>query len=66
MPIADIQPVPVSGAMRVLRNAKGISQKELGRLVGLSQSKIWQMENGYITPSPEQAIKIFGLLSTSR
>jgi transcriptional regulator with XRE-family HTH domain len=64
MPITELQPVNVGGAMRVLRSARGISQKELGRRVGLSQSKIWQMENGYVKPSHKELAKIFGALST--
>jgi transcriptional regulator with XRE-family HTH domain len=63
MPITEVSPSN-GRALRILRNIKGLSQKELAKQVGLAQSKIWQFENNYATPTPEQLAKIFGCLST--
>ena len=36
--------------MKEIREQKGLTQYELGRLIGKYQSRIWQIENDYCTP----------------
>jgi transcriptional regulator with XRE-family HTH domain len=65
MPITELRGCPSSGDnLRVLRALRRLSQKELGKRVGLPQSRIWQYENNYATPSPNELTKIFNALST--
>jgi Predicted transcriptional regulator with C-terminal CBS domains len=44
--------------IRKLRKAKNITQKELGRLIGVSESQIGQYEKGYRNPKLETLKKI--------
>ena len=44
--------------IRELREAKGLTQTELGEIVGVSQSTIDKYESGYITPPLNRAFKL--------
>lgn len=46
------------------RRERGLSEAELGALVGLSEHAIRKYENGERTPSPERAAKIARALKT--
>ncbi len=48
-----------------LRRALGLTQKELAKLAGVSQSTIAKIENGNLMPSYEIARKIFTVLLTT-
>lgn len=36
--------------LKDMRNRKGLTQYELGKLIGKYQSRIWQLEKGYYPP----------------
>jgi transcriptional regulator with XRE-family HTH domain len=40
--------------LREERKNRGLSQYELGRLVGKYQSRIWQIEKGYLKPGESE------------
>ena len=44
--------------LRKIRKARGLKQKELAKLVGVSESSISQYESGTKTPSFETALKL--------
>ena len=44
--------------LRKIRKARGLKQKELAKLVGVSESSISQYESGAKTPSFETALKL--------
>ncbi len=43
--------MPFGEQVRILRTLKGLSQRELGRIVGISYTVIYQIENSYAQPS---------------
>jgi len=50
--------------LKETRERKGISQYELGRLIGRYQSLIWQIEHGYHEPDEaekEEIAKVLGM-----
>ena len=49
--------------MRQAREAKGLSQAQLARAVGVSQGLIWAIENGRKTPSLEVFVRLCAALS---
>tara|TARA_Y100000590_G_scaffold260338_1_gene292402 strand:- start:1013 stop:1570 length:558 start_codon:yes stop_codon:yes gene_type:complete len=56
--------LPSIESIKQQRLKVGITQKELGRLVGVSTSMINQIESGRSAPSYETAKKIFEVLAT--
>lgn len=48
------------------RRALGLSQRELARMAGVSQSLISKVERGQIVPSYEVAVRIFEALEVAR
>lgn len=54
----------LSAHLKSLRQAKGLSQAELGRLLGVGQVRIANIEKDPGTISVEQLIKILHLLDT--
>ncbi len=48
-----------------LRNEKQITQEELAKRVGVSQSAIWQYENGDATPKISIAVALAKQLGTT-
>jgi len=53
--------------LKEARERKGISQYELGRLIGRYQSLIWQIEQGYHEPDEaekEEIAKVLGAAGT--
>jgi transcriptional regulator with XRE-family HTH domain len=65
MPITELHSQPSIGDnLRVLRVMRRLSQKELGKRVGLPQSRIWQYENNYVAPPDDELAKIVKALST--
>lgn len=50
--------------LKSLRSAKGLSQKDLGQLLGLGQVRIANIENNPGAISVDQLIKILQLLDT--
>lgn len=53
--------VAIGEAMKSVRKQCGLSQKELGETLAVSQSYISQVERGYEVPTP-MFIKLFCLL----
>ena len=49
--------------MRQAREAKGLSQAQLARAVGVSQGLIWAIENGRKTPSLDVFVRLAAALS---
>ena len=45
-----------------VRLLRGLTQYELGAGVGLSQTRIWRIEQGYEMPSPQIEQELAGLL----
>ncbi len=56
---------PTIDEIRKMRKNLGISQKELARVSGVSQSYIARLEKGDINPTYERVKKIYEYLSTS-
>ena len=51
--------------LRVLRQAKGLTQKQLALQLGLSKSVVSSYENGFRYPSFDVLIKIASVFSTT-
>ena len=51
--------------LRVLRQAKGLTQKQLALQLGLSKSIVSSYENGFRYPSFEVLVKIASVFSTT-
>ena len=51
--------------VKEVRERKGITQYELGRLLGKYQSWIWQVENGYSVPREWEKVAIAEVLGVS-
>jgi transcriptional regulator with XRE-family HTH domain len=49
--IAKGEPTGLATRIRELRNAKGLTQNELGQRVGLAHTYISRLEKGHITPT---------------
>lgn len=50
--------------LKEMRNRNGLTQYELGRLIGKYQSRIWQIEKGYYPPrewEKEAIAKVLGV-----
>ena len=48
-----------------LRAEKGLSQEELAKRIGVTQSAIWQYENGEATPKIAVAVALARTLGTT-
>ena len=57
--------LPSIEELRKMRKSRGISQKELARISGVSQSYIARLEKGEINPAYDKVRKIFEYLNTS-
>ena len=57
--------LPSIEELRKMRKSLGISQKELARISGVSQSYIARLEKGEINPAYDKVRKIFEYLNTS-
>ncbi|MEW8547955.1 MAG: helix-turn-helix transcriptional regulator [Candidatus Thiodiazotropha sp.] len=55
----------VGERIKAARNAKGITQRDLGLLVGLDQAFISRIENGLSTPTANQLLNIAKSLDIS-
>lgn len=55
----------VGNNIKRIREEKGMTQKELGVLCGMSESQIGQYENGYRSPKFETVLKIANALEVS-
>lgn len=55
-------PSQLSDHLRALRKAKGLSQKQLGELVGVNQARIAKIENNATSISVDQLLKILATL----
>jgi transcriptional regulator with XRE-family HTH domain len=51
--------------LRVLRAERGLTQLAVARRLGVSQSKYWQIENGYTTPTDKEAERLARILKVS-
>lgn len=51
--------------LRRLREAKGLSQFQLGKLVGVSDKAVSKWENGYAKPKGSIILKLSEVLSVS-
>lgn len=51
--------------LRRLREAKGLSQFQLGKLVGVSDKAVSKWENGYAKPKGSLVLKLSKVLSVS-
>ena len=51
--------------LRTLREAKGLSQFQLGKLVGVSDKAVSKWENGYSKPKNGAVLKLSEVLSIS-
>lgn len=61
LPRYDTEPVPWpmgASQIRARRKARGLSQYDLGRLVGVSRPAVAQWESGYVRPSPEHEARL--------
>lgn len=63
MKISKTENMNVGEAIKLMRKAKGISQRELGDLCGKSDSTIWAYENNVVSPSVEVFMKIITILN---
>jgi transcriptional regulator with XRE-family HTH domain len=50
--------VALGASLARLRRARGLTGHELGRLAGMSQAKISKIENGVVTPAPEDVERL--------
>lgn len=48
--------------VRDLRTAKGYSQEQLAKLIGVDRKTINRIENGHFSPNLENLVKIFEVL----
>ncbi|CAN5207370.1 helix-turn-helix transcriptional regulator [soil metagenome] len=48
--------------IRVLRESRGLSQRELAELVGTTQSAIARLEGGHVSPSLDTLDRVAGAL----
>ena len=55
-------PSQLSSHLRALRKAKGLSQAELGRRLGLSQARIARIEGEPLSISVEQLLRVLAAL----
>ena len=44
----------MTNKLKMVRERKGFTQYELGRLLGKYQSWVWQIENSYSVPSEQE------------
>lgn len=51
--------------LRQFRQAAGLSQYELGRLIGSYQHRVWLLEHGYLNPNDEEKLSISRVLGVS-
>lgn len=51
--------------LRTLREAKGLSQFQLGKLVGVTDKAVSKWENGYAKPKNYTIMKLSEILSVS-
>lgn len=59
---ADMSAFRIGGRIRRIRTARGLSQAELGSMVGLSADRIQQYENGYRKPKMDKLKEIAAAL----
>jgi HTH-type transcriptional regulator/antitoxin HipB len=55
-------PSQLSSHLRALRKAKGLSQAELGKRLGLSQARMARIEGDPLSISVEQLLQVFAAL----
>lgn len=55
-------PSQLSSHLRALRKAKGLSQAELGRRLGLSQARVARIEGDPLSVSVEQLLRVCAAL----
>ena len=51
--------------LRMLRKEKGLTQKQLGELIGVGRTTVSEYENGKIVPRQDGLIKLAEILHTS-
>ena len=51
--------------IRILREERGLSQKELGKCVGVSKQTVSNWENGSITPAMDKFLKLIEFFHTT-
>ncbi len=61
----DFEMVDFGERLKVLRQAKGLTQKQLALQLGLSKSVVSSYENGFRFPSFDVLIKIASVFSTT-
>lgn len=61
----DFEMVDFGERLKVLRQAKGLTQKQLALQLGLSKSVVSSYENGFRYPSFDVLIKIASVFSTT-
>ena len=59
---ADMSAFRIGGRIRRIRTARGLSQAELGSMVGLSADRVQQYENGYRKPKMDKLKEIAAAL----
>ena len=52
------QPPPIGRTVQRLREARGLSQERLGKLVGLRRTYLSRVENGHVMPGPGTVVPI--------
>ena len=55
-------PSQLSSHLRALRKAKGLSQRELGKRLGLSQTRVARIEGAPLSISVDQLLRVFTAL----
>lgn len=55
-------PQQISIHLRALRKAKGLSQAQLGKLLGISQTRVARIEKDPTSVSVDQLLKVLGAL----
>jgi len=58
-------PSQLSSHLRALRKARGLSQAELGKRLGLSQARVARIEGEPLSISVEQLLKVFAALGVA-
>jgi transcriptional regulator with XRE-family HTH domain len=63
--IVEVKLLQYGEIIKELRKSKGITQEELGNMVGRKQNQISEWENGKIQPNPDDIFNICKALNVS-
>jgi len=63
--MAMTRPHIPSNRLRVARAERRITQRDLARQSGVSESRLWKIENGYLDGTPDERAKLARVLRVS-